>query len=215
VSIRLPSRVSLRADVSLASALSRTAVASASIENGGFESPGTGSILVFTGQTVGDWTCVGSNVGYVHAAPNPALPGLEFSAYEGNDWIDLGGVGGPSGIEQDIAGLVAGQAYRVSFAQAGNVWGPNVEFSLQVSWNGAGVGSFSSVHGGGNGANMNWQERYVDVIAVEGLNRLQFFSPLVVAARGAALDAVSIAPIPGPGALAVFALAGLRGRRRR
>lgn len=213
MSIRLSSRD--RLILAVASTLAASSLSSAGIVNGGFESPGTGYILVFTGQTVGDWTCVGSNVEYVHAAPNPALPGLEFSAYEGNYWIDLGGVGGPSGIYQDLTGLVAGQAYRVSFAQAGNVWGPNVEFSLQVSWNGAGVGSFSSVHGGGNGANMNWQERYVDVIATAGVNRLQFFSPLVVAARGAALDAVSIAPIPGPGALAVFALAGLRGRRRR
>jgi hypothetical protein len=37
---------------------------------------------------------------------------------------------------------------------------------------------------------MNWQERHVDVIAVEGTNRLQFFSPLMVLALGAALDAV-------------------------
>jgi hypothetical protein len=71
------------------------------------------------------------------------------------------------------------------------------------------------VHSGGHGANMNWQERHVDVIAVEGTNRLQFFSPLMVLALGAALDAVLIAPITGPGPLADFMLAGFLGRRRR
>lgn len=152
--IRLSSRDRLVLPCAVSLALAVTAVSSASIVNGGFESPGAGYILVRAGQTLGGWTCVGSNVEYVHATATPGLPGLEFSAYEGNYWIDLGGVGGPSGIFQDLAGLVAGQAYRVTFAPAGNAWGPDIEFTLQVSWNGAGAGSFSSVHGGGNGANM-------------------------------------------------------------
>ena len=186
-----------------------------SILNAGFEAPGNGYILVSAGQTVGDWTCVGSNIEYVHAVSNPNLPGLQFSAFEGQYWIDLGGVGGPSGIYQDLTGLTAGQWYRVSFAQAGNVWGQDVQFTLQVAWNGSQVGSFSSVHGGSNGANMNWTERYVDVLATDGLNRLQFFSPVVVSARGAAVDAVSIAPIPAPGAVVLMGFVGLMTRRRR
>ncbi|MEY2794759.1 MAG: hypothetical protein RIR10_475 [Planctomycetota bacterium] len=198
-----------------AGVLSLSSTALASIVNGGFESPNQGYVLFSSGQTVGNWTCVGSNVEYVHAVPTANLPGLEFSAYEGNYWIDLGGVGGPSGIYQDLVGLTAGQWYRVSFAQAGNVWGPNVQFTVQVSWNGSQAGSFTSVHGGNNGANMNWQERFVDVLATEGTNRLQFFSPVVVSARGGAVDAVSIAPIPSPGVCALLSMFGLAARRRR
>jgi hypothetical protein len=192
-----------------------TVSTNASIVNGSFESPGTGYVLLTAGATVGGWTCVGDSVEYVHATPAVALPGLEVSAFEGEYWIDLGGVGGSSGIYQDVAGLSAGQWYRVSFAQAGNVWGDDVEFTLQVSWNGTQVGSFSSVHGGGDGAAMNWQQRSVDVLATGGVNRLQFFSPIVTSARGAAIDAVSISLVPAPGAAALLGAAGLGSRRRR
>ena len=187
----------------------------AGVVNGGFESPNLGYALVQSGSTFGGWTCVGDNVEFVRAEAAPTLPGLEVSAFEGDYWVDLGGVGGASGIYQDLSGLAAGQWYRVSFAQAGNVWGPDVEFTLQVSWNGAQVGSFSSVNGGDDGAHMNWQQRYVDVQATGGTDRLQFFSPVVVLARGAALDAVSIALVPAPGALMAFGLAGRVAKRRR
>ncbi len=192
-------------------------LASAQIINGGFEQPGLGFRNVNAGQTLGNWTNAGpANIEFVHAVPAGNLPGLEFSAYEGQYWIDLCGTGAPSAIYQDIVGLTPGQAYRISFAFSTNVWGPNFLFSMDTMWNGATAQNFQVVRGGSNGAFMNWTEQSVDVIAQSGSNRLMFRALTATSARGPAIDAVSIAPIPAPGAAALLGLSVLAaGRRRR
>lgn len=194
-----------------------TSAASAQIINGGFEQPNQGFRNVNAGQTWGNWTNAGpSNIEFVHAVPAGNLPGLEFSAYEGQYWIDLCGTGAPSAIYQDIVGLTPGQAYRISFAFSANVWGPNFLFSMDTMWNGATAGNFQVTRGGSNGAFMNWTEQSVDVIAQSGSNRLMFRALTATSARGPAIDAVSIAPIPAPGAAALLGLGALAaGRRRR
>lgn len=191
-------------------------IASAGIVNGGFEQPGQGYVLMGQGSTVGGWTCSFGSVEYVHAVQNNNLPYLQDSAFEGNYWMDLGGQS-TGGIYQNVSGLTAGQAYRISFAQAGNVWGPNFNFSVGVYWNNQQVATFSSVHGGNDGRNMNWTMRSVDVVAGSGAtNRLEFRALNSTAARGAALDAITIEPIPAPAAIAVILAAPLAiGRRRR
>lgn len=191
--------------------------ASAQIINGGFEQPGGGFRNVNAGQTWGNWTNAGpSNIEFVFATPSGSLPGLELSAYEGQYWIDLCGTGAPGAIYQDIVGLTPGQAYRVSFAFSANVWGPNFLFSMDTMWNGVTAGNFQVTRGGNNGAFMNWTEQSVDVIAQPGTNRLMFRALTATAARGPAIDAVSIAPIPAPGAAALLGLGALAaGRRRR
>ena len=168
------------------------------------------------GNTLGGWTCSFGTVEYVHAVPAANLPYLQDSAFEGNYWLDLGGVS-TGGIYQNVTGLTAGQAYRISFAQAGNVWGPNFNFSVGVFWNNQQVATFSSVHGGNDGRNMNWTMRNVDVVAGSGAtNRLEFKALNSTNARGAALDAITIEPIPAPAAVAVILAAPLAiGRRRR
>jgi MYXO-CTERM domain-containing protein len=190
--------------------------AQGSIVNGGFEQPGQGFRSVGNGQTYGSWTCIGpSDIEFVHATPTPSLPGLEFSAYEGSYWIDLCGVGSPSAIRQTVSGLSPGQAYRVEFAFAANLWGPNFNFQMRVEWNGVGVGTFSRVAGGSDGRFMNWELKFVDVVAT-GSDQLVFRALTATSARGPAIDAVTIAPVPAPGAGAVLGLAVLAaGRRRR
>jgi len=194
------------------------AASQAQVINGGFEQPGLGFRSVGSGQTYGNWTNAGpGDIEFVHAVPSASLPGLEFSAYEGRYWIDLVGVGAPSAIYQDLSGLTPGGAYRVSFAMAGNVWGPNMSFTMQVVWNGLVVGTFTQVHGGSNGANMNWQDRSVDVVAgTAATNRLMFRATSGGSARGPALDAVGIALIPTPGTAGLLLMGGgLLTRRRR
>lgn len=191
--------------------------ASAAIVNGGFEQPDQGFRTVLPGQTYGNWTCAGpSDIEFVKAEPNPALPNLQFSAYEGSFWIDLCGVGAASAIYQDIPSLAAGDVYRISFAQAGNVWGPNFNFVMNVVWNNDVVATFSSVHGGFDGTQMNWSLRDVDVTAQAGTNRLMFQAVTATSARGAAIDAVTMTLVPAPGSMCI-AGAGLMllSRRRR
>ena len=172
-------------------------IASGDLLNGGFEEPGTGFRTVNAGQTWGNWTNAGpSNIEFVLAEVRAALPGLEFSAFEGDYWIDLVGTGTPSAIYQDIPDLVPGGLYQLDWAQAGNVWGPNFAFTMEVVWNGTVVATHTQTHGGNNGANMNWHEYSIPVIALEGTNRLMFRATTGGSARGPAVDAVALTLIP-------------------
>ncbi len=197
-------------------AASIASISSAQLINGNFEQPALGFRSVGNGQTWGNWTCSGpSDIEYVKAEVNGNLPNLQLSAYEGEYWIDLCGVGQPSGIYQDVQNLDAGSIYNISFAQAGNVWGPNFNFAMNVLWNNQVVASFSSIHGGSNGANMGWQIRDVDVVAIAGVNRLAFRATTATSARGAAIDAVSLTLVPAPGSIVAVALGGCIAYRRK
>ncbi len=197
-------------------AASVASIASAQLINGNFEQPALGFRTVQPGQTWGNWTCSGpSDIEYVKAEFNPGLFNLPLSAYEGEYWIDLCGVGAPSGIYQDVQNLSAGSFYRVEFAKSGNVWGQDFNFAMDVLWNNQVVASFSSIHGGFDGANMNWQLRSVDVLAATGINRLEFRATTGLNARGAAIDDVTLNLIPAPGSALALVLGGLAAARRR
>jgi hypothetical protein len=192
--------------------------APANVVNGGFEQPNLGFRSVLSGQTFGNWTNAGpGNIEFVHAVPNGSLPNLEFSAFEGQYWIDLVGTGLPSAIFQDLSGLVPGEQYRIDWAQAGNVWGSNFNFTMRVLWNGATVAEFTQNHGGNNGLFMNWVERSTIVTAstTSSTNRLTFQAISGISARGPALDAVRVTLVPAPASLAVLAFAGVVSARRR
>jgi len=194
--------------------LAAVSSANASVVNGGFEAPGTGFRSVGPGQTWGNWTCAGPNdIEFVHATQNPNLPGLEFSAYEGSYWIDLTGVGAPSAIYQDVA-TTAGQMYDISFALSGNPYsGPQI-MNLSVLWNGAVVGTFSHNTTGHSGQDMGWTLRSV-IVTGTGNDRLTFRGTSGVAAAGAAIDAVSMVPVPAPAGVAFIVPAALLAARRR
>lgn len=184
------------------------------VVNGGFEDPGQGFRSVGAGQTYGSWTCDGpSDIEFVHAVPAGHLPGLEFSAYEGSYWIDLTGVGSPSGIHQNVVTTV-GQAYEVSFAMAGNPWSGSQFMRMEVLWNGSVVGTFEHDTTGHSGPDMGWTLRNVTVMGT-GLDRLAFRGLTGSAAAGVALDAVSMQPIPAAATLAPFGAAMLAAARRR
>ena len=192
-------------------------MSSASVTNGGFEDPGMGFRTVIAGETYGGWTNSGpADIEFVHAVANAGFPGLEVSAYEGEYWIDLVGVGAPSGIFQDVQDLEAGSLYQIDWAQAGNVWGSVANFTMSVTWNGEVVATNTQAHGGSNGANMNWQTYSVNVTAIDGPNRLGFVAITGGNSRGPALDAVSLTLVPAPGSVALLgAGAYFTSRRRR
>lgn len=184
------------------------------ILNGSFESPDLGFASVGPGATYGNWTCSGpSGIEFVHTVPNGSLPGLEASGYDGEYWIDLTGVGAPSGIFQDIATDV-GQQYRVDFAMAGNVWSGAQLMRMNVLWDGVVVGTFEHNTSGHTGFNMGWTQHSV-LVTGSGVDRLQFQGLTGGAAAGAALDAVSITVVPAPGALLVAAAGIVTFLRRR
>lgn len=202
--------------VALVALLGLASITNAQLINGNFEAPGSGFRSVGNGQTWGGWTCSGPNdIEFVRAEQNNNLFNLQFSAYEGEYWIDLCGVGAASGLYQNIQNLDAGSVYNISFAQAGNVWGQNFNFSMNVLWNNQVVGTFSSIHGGSNGANMGWQIRDVNVTAIAGVNRLEFRALTATSARGAAIDDVRMTLIPAPGVAGLAAMGGLVSLRRK
>jgi hypothetical protein len=189
-------------------------MAQAQVVNGGFEDPDLGFMSVGPGQTYGSWTCDGPNgIEFVEAVPSGQLPGLEFSAYEGSYWVDLTGVGAPSGIHQDVVTTV-GQAYEVSFAMAGNPWSGSQLMRMEVLWNGTVVGTFEHDTTGHSGADMGWTLRDVTVVGT-GTDRLAFRALSGATSAGPALDAVSMRPIPSAATLVPFAGAMLTAMRRR
>ncbi|CAG0986990.1 hypothetical protein PHYC_02078 [Phycisphaerales bacterium] len=187
-------------------------VLAATIVNGSFELPGTGFQTVPAGQTFGSWTCTGpSDIEFVNAAANGTLLPTR---YDGDYWIDLTGVGAPSGIRQTVA-TTSGQGYRVDFAMSGNPFSGGQVMVLNVLWNGALAGTFSHDTTGHPASNMGWTVYTVDVIGT-GSDVLTFQGVTGVAAAGVALDDVGIEEIPAPGAgLALLVGAAMWGRRRR
>lgn len=191
-------------------------LAGADLLNPSFELPDLGFRSVLPGQTYGDWTCNGpSDIEFVHAEPNPNLPGLQFSAYDGEYWIDLCGVGAPSALSQRMTDLAPGGQYQIDFAFAANLWGADFNFVMDVVWNGATVGTFSRIAGGSDGTQMNWERKLVNVLAT-GDDTVTFRAVTATNARGPAIDDLHIAAIPAPGAGAAILGFGVlaAGRRR-
>lgn len=202
--------------LALAAVLCTAPVAFGQLVNGSFEEPDAGFHSVGPGQTYGGWTCEGpSDIEFVNVDTNPNLPNLELSDYHGEYWVDLCGVGQPSGIYQDLADLAAGQQFQIDFGMSANVWGPNFNFSMAVLWNGQVVDTFSLVRGGNDGAFMNWEDKSVTVTAQAGTNRLTFRALTATSARGAAIDGIEMFPVPAPSALALLGMGGLVATRRK
>lgn len=181
------------------------------ITNGSFELPDTGFQTVLAGQTFGSWTCTGpSDIEFVDTTASPLFAP---SFYDGDYWVDLTGVGAPSGIQQTIA-TTPGQAYRVDFAMSGNPFSGGQVMVLNVLWNGSLVGTFSHDTTGRNQFNMGWTVYTVDVLGT-GSDVLTFQGITGGAAAGVALDDVGISEIPSPAsALTLIAGAAIFTRRR-
>jgi choice-of-anchor C domain-containing protein len=183
------------------------------ITNGSFESgvaPGGGGFSTLAAgdsTSITGWTVGGSGVDYI---------GTYWTASEGGRSLDLSAENAGS-ISQDLVGLSVGQEYTVSFDIAGNPVGAPTTKSLSVTVGGApGLYSFNTT--GGTLSNLGWVTQTFVFIATASTQTLAFLS-LDGTAYGPALDNVSIAATPIPGAILLFGSAlggmGFLGYRRR
>jgi choice-of-anchor C domain-containing protein len=182
------------------------------ITNGSFES-GLGSIGAFTALAAGDntsiigWTVGGAGVDYI---------GTYWTASDGGRSLDLSATNAGS-ISQDLVGLSVGQEYTVTFDLSGNPAGAPTTKSLAVTVGGApGVFPFDTT--GNSLSSMGWTTSTFVFIATATTQTLTFLS-LNGTSFGPALDNVSIAATPIPGALLLFGSAlggmGFLGYRRK
>jgi choice-of-anchor C domain-containing protein len=166
------------------------------IINGSFEtgvSAGTG-IGIPTGDSTSivGWTVSSGTVDYMNTG---------WVAADGVRSIDLSG-GGAGSISQELLGLSVGQEYSIQFSLAGNPNGPPAEKTLEVSAGGA-----SSVYAfdiaGKSPSDMGWIALSF-IFTANNTTETLVFSSLVNSVYGPALDNVSIAATPLPGALPLF-----------
>jgi hypothetical protein len=201
-----------------------TARAQNLVANGSFEIPaGVGSSSTYSGvdtTSLTGWVVdqAGTSIDHI---------GSLWNAADGAQSLDMNGLNAGT-IYQDLT-TTPGQAYRISFAMAGNPFGRGQK-NLALSWDGAAIQGYAfSQHDFYTPFSMGWV--YVEAIAFAAhtSTRLTFSSgtgpmypvgPTTIGMQewyGPALDDVRVTAIPEPGsaALTILTLAGLGFCRRR
>jgi len=205
----------------LALSLVATAAAGAQVVvNGDFESsfpvpPGTFAGFG-PGQSFGGWTVGTGTIDLINGF---------WQAASGTYSVDLDG-SQPGTIFQDLT-TTAGSTYSLSFALAGNPYGPPTIKPLDVLWGGALVGTVTFDITGKSATNMGWQTFTIGgLVAAGGTTRLEFASGTNGGVWGPALDDVVVSPAAPPSTTAPepatvglvglgLAMVGAAARRRR
>jgi choice-of-anchor C domain-containing protein len=180
------------------------------ITNGSFElgtDPGS-----FTPQSAGSTNITGWDV----SPDGVDYIGTYWAASEGSRSLDLSAVGAGT-VSQQLSGLTAGQQYTVSFDLAGNPDGGPATKSLAVSAGGiTSLYSFDTT--GASRSAMGWVTHTFVFVATATTDTLAFLSSTGTS-FGPALDNVTIAATPIPGAILLFGSAlggmGFLGYRRK
>lgn len=195
----------------LATLIEMEPIVAAQILNGGFEVPD----LTPSGfQTIGvggepaglGWTV---ESGTVDVATLPVSPFILYSAFEGQQGLDLNGVG-PGEIFQDFA-TVPGQNYALSFAYSGNPLEGGGQ-SANVSLTDVGLDTLlltsevSHVTATNNPPDADWMLFSNDFIAQGTSTRLAFASTNAFQG-GIVLDAIAVDVIPAPATSSILAVA--------
>jgi choice-of-anchor C domain-containing protein len=184
-----------------------------SITNGSFETgtaPGAFTEVGAGGTNITGWTVDSGSVDYI---------GSYWAASDGSRSLDMSGSSAGQ-ISQVITGLTDGQEYKVTFNLAGNPDGAPATKDLKVSADGfTGLYSFDTTgHSTGTATTMGWSTQTFFFTA-SGTSATLAFLSLTAGSFGAALDNVTIAATPIPGAILLFGSAlggmGFLGFRRR
>jgi choice-of-anchor C domain-containing protein len=177
-----------------------SAASAATIVNGSFElgtAPGGYATTWAGSSALTGWTVGGASVDYI---------GNYWQAADGSRSIDLAGFGIGS-ISQTIETIV-GQAYSITFSVAANLDGGSTIRNGFIDVGGEqSLISFDST--GKTRADMGWEVRTFEFVALDALTTLTFSADAVTSANnfGLALDNVSISAIdavPEPGAWAML-----------
>jgi choice-of-anchor C domain-containing protein len=185
------------------------------IQNGSFESgsinPGSFTFLSSGSTVIDGWTVGGAGgVDYI---------GTYWNASNGSRSVDLSG-GGIGSLSQLLTGMVIGQQYTITYDLAGNPAGAPTTKHLAVSVGsmGGGLATFNTGILPSTLNNMGWITQSVTFIATASSATLTFLSQDNTS-FGPALDNVTIAATPIPGALLLFGSAlggmGFLGYRRK
>ncbi|MCP4013561.1 MAG: hypothetical protein GY728_10680 [Phycisphaeraceae bacterium] len=194
------------------------------VVNGGFEAG--------TGEDADGWNQLEIFGGSASASTDRVAGFGGTSAYEGSEFMYFGVIGAPdfgpvSEIQQQTAAgsIMGGETYDFSFAGVG-VPGPGSVAFYEVLWFDGDGSNGGGVQGSATGLQV-WN--YTDSWALFGMNdlvapdaadsiliQIRLVTGAFDGAEGwAGVDAVSMAQIPAPGALALLGIAGLGARRRR
>jgi choice-of-anchor C domain-containing protein len=184
-----------------------------SITNGSFETgtnPGAFTEVGVGGTNITGWTVDSGTLDYI---------GSYWAASNGGRSLDMSGSSAGQ-ISQTITGLTDGQEYKVTFDLAGNPDGAPASKDLKVSADGfTGMYSFNTTgHSTGSAVAMGWSTQTFFFTA-SGTSAVLAFLSLTPGSFGAALDNVTIAATPLPGAILLFGSAlggmGFLGFRRK
>jgi choice-of-anchor C domain-containing protein len=194
------------------------AASAATIQNGSFETgsinPGSFTFLGTGSTAIDGWTVGGAGgVDYI---------GTYWQAANGSRSVDLSG-GGIGSLSTTVTDLIIGQQYTITYSLSGNPAGSPTVKHLQVSVDGAGgtIGGALAIFNTGSGntlSNMGWITQTVIFTADAATATLKFLSQDNTS-YGPALDNVTIAATPIPGAILLFGSAlggmGFLGFRRK
>lgn len=183
------------------------------VANSGFEAPlvSSGFARFGVGAIVGEGWVVGSGtVDLTHRSL--------WLPHSGAQSLDLDGASTGS-VYQDLH-TVPNQVYELGFWMAGNAYNVPITKRMEVFWNGVSAGVFDWTNSSGNAAAPTWTPHVVgDLLATGTVTRLTFLSltnSQTGVGWGAAIDDVSVVPVPTAStALSMLAIGGLAARRRR
>src|SRR5262249_9048551 len=131
-----------------------------------------------------------------------------FPAFEGNQFLDLVGIGTTGAIAQSFT-TVIGQNYLLTFAYGNNPTGPSTA-SAQVTLTGAGAITDIISHSTSVSGNVNWTLYSLAFTADSTTTTLRFSELDLGGVNGGIfLDAISVEPVSVPGPIAGAGFPGL------
>lgn len=180
------------------------------IVNGSFEAGNCpspfGTLNAVDSTTLAGWTVAGGSVDWINGY---------WQSADGSKSIDMDGNNpGKLSLSQSLS-TTKGMTYELTFAMSGNPDGAPKTKTLEVIIDGV-QHNFTYETGANTLADMKWATKSLRFVAAGEAVAIEFISPTTDTAYGAALDNVSVVPVPVPAAIVLGAMGlGLVGWTKR